>query len=209
MDRTAIILAGGITGGFKQDKGLINLANRPMIAYVLSRVQGSVDEILVCLKYDSQVPLYSQALPEDSRIIVDDKIFPESPLRGAYTGLLNARGRYSIILPCDTPFISEKLIDLLFDMAVGVNAVIPRWPDGCVEPLQAVYRTEVTLNAVEKSLEGGNYRMQAMIALLRNVRYISTLVIKEIDPKTYTFMNINTPLDLKKAEVLIKRGLIT
>lgn len=208
MDKSAIILAGGPSKYFGHDKGLINLANEPLIIRVLNKIQDIVDEVIVCLKNDSQTPLYSQLLPEASRIIVDDKGFPECSLRGAYTGLMNARGKYSIILPCDTPFISEKLVVLLFDIAVGVNAVVPRWPNGYIEPLQAVYRTEAALDAAKRSLEAGKYGMQAMIALLKNVRYISTLAIEEIDPKMYTFMNINTPLDLRRAEALIKKGIL-
>ncbi|MEM2272860.1 MAG: molybdenum cofactor guanylyltransferase [Candidatus Bathyarchaeia archaeon] len=206
MDKSAIILAGGISRDFGLDKGLIRLADEPMIIYVLNKVKDIVDEIIVCLKHDSQLPLYSQVLPKETRIIIDDKSFPECSLRGAYTGLMNAGGRYSIILPCDTPFISEKVVDLLFDISIGVNAVVPRWPNGYVEPLQAVYRTEVALDAARRSLKESNCGMRAMISLLKNVRYVSTLVIREIDPKMFTLMNINTPLDLKKAEALIEKG---
>jgi len=208
LDKSAIILAGGPSKYFGHGKGLINLANEPLITWVINKVQDIVDEIIVCLKDDSQIPLYSQVLPEASRMIVDDKGFPECSLRGAYTGLMNAKGKYSIILPCDTPFISGRLVGLLFDIAVGVNAVVPRWPNGYIEPLQAVYRTEAALDAAKRSLKTGKYNMQAMIALLKNVRYLSTLVIKEIDPEMCTFMNINTPLDLKRAEALIKKRIL-
>lgn len=206
VGRTAIILAGDYSEIFKCDRGLIHLANKPMIAHVVNRIQSIVDEIIVCLKDDSQINLYSQVLPKGSIVIADDKKFPECPLRGAYTGLLNASGGYSVILSCDTPFISEKIVDLLFNISVGTNAAIPRWPNDHIEPLQAVYKTDAALKAARKSLEEGNYAMRSMIALLKNVRYVSTLVIKEIDSKMYTFMKINTPLDLKRAEALIRRG---
>lgn len=207
MERTAIILAGDNSGKFGCDKGLLYLANKPLIMHVADKVQNIVDEVIVCLKDDSKVTLYSQALPRWCRIIFDEKGFPECPLRGAYTGLLNARGSYSVILPCDTPFISAGIIDLLFNIATGVDAVIPRWPEGHIEPLQAVYRTETTLKAAKRALDSCDYSLRAMVVHLKSVRYISTLAIRDIDPKAYEFMsiNINTPVDLKRAEALAKR----
>ncbi|MEM1514666.1 MAG: molybdenum cofactor guanylyltransferase [Thermoproteota archaeon] len=207
MGRTTIILAGDYSEAFKCDKGLIHLANKPMITHVINRVQNIVDEIIVCLKDNSRINLYSQVLSKGSRVIVDDKNFPECLLRGAYTGLLNASGDYSVILPCNTPFVSERFVDLLFTIAVDVNASAPRWPNDYTEPLQAVYRTKAALKTAKKSLEESNYAMQAMITLLKNIRYIFTLVVKEIDSRMHTFININTPLDLKRAEFLIRRGL--
>lgn len=209
LDRTAIILAGDSSETFGGDRGLIHLAKKPMVTYIIDRIQDVVNEIIICLKDDSQMHLYSQVLPKETRVVVDEKVFPECPLRGAYTGLLNAEGYYSVILPCDTPFVSRSVIDLLFDAAVGVKAAVPRWPDDHIEPLQAVYKTEAAADAARRALEGSCYSMRAMISLLKSVRYISTLVIKEIDPKMYTFININTQLDLRRAETLIKRGLLT
>lgn len=208
MGRSAIILAGGESQRFKTDKGLLNLAGKPLISHVIGRTINLVDEIVVCVKTETQLSLYSQVLPKEAKLVIDTKGLPQCPLTGALTGLMNVKGEYSIILPCDTPFISKKIIDLLFEIAVGVDAAIPRWPNDYIEPLQAVYRSKAALEAAKRTIETNNYRMQSMISLLRRVRYISTLIIKEIDPKMYTFLNVNTPLDLRRAESLIKRGLV-
>ncbi|MEM2594322.1 MAG: hypothetical protein QXV96_05365, partial [Candidatus Bathyarchaeia archaeon] len=58
--------------------------------------------------------------------------------------------------------------------------------------------------ASRKALERGEKRMLSMISMLKSVRYLSTIVIQEIDPKMLTFFNINTPLDLRKAEAIIR-----
>lgn len=209
MGRTAIILAGGHSKRFGSDKGLIKLVDKPLILHVIDRIQNIIDDVVVCVKSNTQSTLYSQILPNGSRIAVDAEGFPQCPLTGALTGLMSANGEYSAILPCDTPFISKKVMGFLFDVAIDVNAAIPRWPNDYMEPLQAVYRTKPTLEAARKALEEGGCRMQSMISLLKKVRYISTMVINEIDPKMATFLNINTPLDLKKAEALLRRGLLT
>jgi molybdopterin-guanine dinucleotide biosynthesis protein A len=43
-----------------------------------------------------------------------------------------------------------------------------------------------------------------MVDRLRNVRYISTLVLEQLNPDLSTFFNVNTALDLKKAEAILK-----
>lgn len=209
IERTAIILAGGESRRFGCDKGLVRLAGKPLILHVIDRVRGVVDEVVICLKSGSQKSTYLQVLPEDVKVAVDSEKLPQCPLTGAFTGLMNAGGRYSALLPCDAPFVSTKLVDLLFEIVIGVDAVIPRWPNDYIEPLQAVYKTDVSLEAARRALMSGRCELRAMISLLRRVRYVSTLVIEEIDPKMYTFMNINTPLDLKKAEVILKRNPVT
>ncbi|MEM2341688.1 MAG: molybdenum cofactor guanylyltransferase [Candidatus Bathyarchaeia archaeon] len=208
MGRSAIILAGGESQRFGADKGLLDLAGKPLISYVVGRTIDLVDEIVVCVKTEAQLSLYSQVLPKEVKLVVDSKDLPPCPLTGALTGLMNVKGEYSLILPCDTPFISKRIINLLFEIAVGVDAVIPRWPNGYIEPLQAVYRSKMALEAAKRMIETNNYRMQSIISLLKRVCYISTLIIKEIDPKMYTFLNINTPLDLRRAESIIRRGLV-
>lgn len=205
MDRSAIILAGGKSQRFGTNKALVKLMNKTLISYVLERIEKYVDETIVCIRSADQKTLYSQILPSDIKIAVDASNLPQCPLTGILTGLTNAKGDYSILLPCDTPFLSEKLIDLLFEISLGVDAAIPRWPNGYIEPLQSVYKTKPALKATVEVLERGDYRIRSMISLLKRIRYLSTLVIEGLNINLSTFFNINTPSDLKKAEALIRR----
>jgi hypothetical protein len=43
-----------------------------------------------------------------------------------------------------------------------------------------------------------------MVNRLRGVRYVSTLVLEQLDPGLNTFINVNTAVDLKKAEAMLK-----
>lgn len=194
-----IVLAGGFSKRFGQDKGLLKLADRPLILHVLDRVSAVVDEILVVVSSRNQKRAYTHFLKPKAKIVID-KYETRSPLVGALTGFGNAHGVYSLLLPCDTPFVSSQIASLLLELCVNKNAVIPRWPNGYIEPLQAVYYTKSALNAANKALENKKLNMYSMIASLKKVRYVSTLVLKQIDPKLMTFFNINATKDLRKAE---------
>ena len=113
------------------------------------------------------------------------------------------QGKYSLLLPCDTPFVLNQIVSLLLELCSKKDAAIPRWPNGYLEPLQAAYNTKSALTAANKALKDNKLNMRSMISHLGNVRYISTSVLRRLDPELKTFFNINTPKDLKKAEHLL------
>lgn len=203
MDRSAVILAGGFSRRFGQDKGLTRLVNKPLVKYVFDAINSIVDEEILVVSSKKQADNYRQILGSEIKIKVDVTNV-QSPLVGALTGLGEAKGTYSLLLSCDTPFLDRNALLLLFELSPNKNAVIPRWPNGYIEPLQAVYCTKLALEAAKKALEGESLNLQSMIDRLGNVRYVSTLVLQQIDPELKTFFNINTLLDLKKAELLMK-----
>ena len=204
MSKSAIILAGGSSSRFGQDKGLLQLTNKPLIRHVLDRVGDIVDEKLIVVSSKSQVEQYLKVIDLSIDVLVDTANVC-GPLAGALTGFEKACGEYSLVLPCDTPFVSKDVLLLLLELRMNKNAVIPRWPNGYIEPLQAVYRTKPALEAARNALCAGKSNVQAMVDRLRSVRYVSTLVLEQLDPELRTFFNVNTPLDLKKTELMFKR----
>jgi len=199
-----VILAGGFSQRFGQNKGLIELSGKPLVLHVLDKALHIVDEVVVVVSSDAQRRAFSCALHDEVDVTVD-KYEKQSPLVGALTGFERVRGKHSLLLPCDTPFISNRVLSLLLDLCINRNAAIPRWPNEYIEPFQAAYRTQSALRAAETALEEKKLDMQSMILHMTRVRYISTLVLRQMDPKLLTFFNINTPEDLKRAESILKR----
>jgi len=206
LDKSAILLVGGSSARFGQDKGLVQLKGKPLIKHVLEAVHEIVDEKIVVASSESQAENYVKLLGSSVNIIVDATSLhtTHSPLVGALAGFEKAHGTYALLLSCDVPFVSKDIISLLFELCIGRNAAIPRWPNGYIEPLQAVYCTKTAYTAAKEAFIEGKLNMRAMVDRLRFVRYVSTLVLQQLDPELKTFFNINTPLDLKKAEFLLK-----
>ena len=205
MDKSAIILAGGVSSRFGQDKGLLQLANKPLIKHVLDAISTLVDEKMVVASSKVQAENYANVLGSDINVLIDVDD-AQSPLVGALTGFKEAHGEYALLLPCDTPLVSRDVISLLFEVCINRNAVIPRWPNGYIEPLQAVYCTKPAYEAAKNALSEAKLNMQSMIDRLRSVRYVSTLVLQQLDPEMKTFFNINTLLDLRRAESMLRSG---
>lgn len=203
MTSSAIIVAGGFSKRYGQDKGLLQLFNKPLVKHVLDAVDEIANEKLVVVSSTSQAQKYREVVNSDTSLIVD-KSDLRSPLIGALTGFQQASGDYSLLLPCDTPFVSKSVLSLLLELCITRNAAIPRWPNCYIEPLQAAYRTRPAIEAAEKAVCKGEMNMQGMVDKLAGVRYVSTLVLRQLDPDLTTFFNINTPIDLKKAERLLR-----
>ncbi len=203
LKNSAVILAGGFSRRLGQDKGLIDLAGKPLILHVVDRVSKVVDETVVVVGSRVQKEKL-ESLSGHKANVVADKHEAQSPLVGALTGFESAKGEYSLLLPCDTPFVSSQIAQFLLDTCVNKDAVIPRWPSGYIEPLQAAYQTKLALTAAKEALEQGKLDLRSMITRLRRVRYISTVVLRQMDPKLLTFFNINTLGNLKRAESLLK-----
>jgi len=204
LDKSAIILAGGFSNRFGQDKGLLLLAGKPLIKHVLNVLHGIVDETIIVVSSEVQAENFAKVTGSNVRIVIDENDM-QSPLIGALTGFERAYGEYSLLLPCDTPLVSRDILLLLLELRINKNAVIPRWSNGYIEPLQAVYCTKPAIETAKKTLNAGKADMRSMVDGLQGVRYISTLVLRQLDPKLRTFYNVNTAFDLKKAEFMLRQ----
>jgi molybdopterin-guanine dinucleotide biosynthesis protein A len=203
LQRSAVILAGGYSKRFGRDKGSVVLAGKPLIRHVIERVSNVVDEIIVVVSSKNQKEKLEPILDKKTNFTMDKSEF-QSPLVGTITGFESAKGEVSLLLPCDAPLVSTQIVQFLLDMCTGRSAAIPRWPSGYIEPLQAAYHTKSALSAAKTALEQGNLNMRSMIDNLSRVRYVSTMVLEQMEPNLLTFFNVNTPQDLKRAESLLK-----
>jgi molybdopterin-guanine dinucleotide biosynthesis protein A len=166
-------------------------------------VKSLVDEEIIVISDEKKASVYSEYFPE-ARVLIDEYQI-RAAISGALTGFKNATCEYSILLPCDAPLISPRIISLLLSHVEGNDAVVPKWPNGNIEPLLAVYRTREALKAAVKTVSEGRYRLANMIQQL-NVQYLSTEMIKQYDRDLVSFRNINTLKDLDEARDLLRRA---
>jgi molybdopterin-guanine dinucleotide biosynthesis protein A len=181
----------------------LDLHRKPLINHVVDAVKSLVDEIIVVISSEERADSYGKVVSSIVRFIIND-YESEGVLAGATVGFEAAQGEYSALLPFDSPFVSQEVMSLLFDCAIGKAAVIPRSTDLECQPLHAVYHTKQALQAAKDALKENEVDLQAMIEKLRGVRYMSMMVIEQLDPDLKTFFIIKSTFDLKKAEVMGK-----
>jgi len=198
MDKSAVILAGGISA-----EAVSELEGKPLLNYVIDSIGGLVDEIIVVVDSQECADAYAKVVDPDIKFVVNQGS-SESPLLEALTGFEAAKGEYSLVLPAGSPFVNPALLSLLFELCVGKAAVVPRWTNQECEPLHAVYCTEMAIKASKAVLAEGKLDMESMVERLRGVRYLSTMVIEQLDPDFRSFFRVTTPADLRKASAMSK-----
>ncbi|MEM3162034.1 MAG: molybdenum cofactor guanylyltransferase [Candidatus Bathyarchaeia archaeon] len=197
-------MAGGTSKRLGEDKSLVLLANKPLLKHVLQVVSALVEEKIVVVHTKAQAERLSAVLDSETRVVIDE-FDKQTPLAGAASGFKEAETGYALLLACDMPLLSREILAFLLDICAERNAVIPRWPNGFIEPLHAAYKVEPALEAAQQAIKEDQFTLRGMIERMRMVRYVSTIVLQQMDPELNSLFNINTPLDLKKAELILKK----
>ncbi len=186
MGYTALILAGGRGKrmGY-QEKALIDINGKPLISYVIDSLKNVVDNIIISVRDTAQARLFNM----DYRFVYDS-YKNIGPLAGILSGLEACEDEYCFICACDMPFINEEVVKMLFRKCSNYEAAIPRWENGFLEPLHAVYKCKPMIRETKKAIESGETAILSPIFKL-DVNYVALKEIRKIDPMLRTFMNIN------------------
>lgn len=188
-DITGVILAGGLArrmGG--QDKGLIELAGRPMAAWILDRLAPQVHGVIINANRNLQdygrlgVPVVPDTLPDFS-----------GPLAGMAAALACADTPWIVTVPCDGPFVPSDLVDRLVRARDEQQAELAVAHDG--ERLQPVFALiPATLRtSLEAFLAEGGRKIDAWYARHRMAR-------ADFSDRRDTFVNVNTPEERDEVE---------
>ncbi|UCH56666.1 MAG: molybdenum cofactor guanylyltransferase [Candidatus Bathyarchaeota archaeon] len=187
----------------KSDKGLRMLGGEPLVRHAIRRISDRVDEIIIVLGSEEQRKAYSRALGKEAELVVD--LYEEgSPLVGAITGFKHAGGEYALISACDTPFISPEAVQLLFEEGEGHDGAVFQWPNGWIEPLLAVYRTEPSLRIALDLYEERNLRLRMVLRRLQEARMIPIAALRALDPELLTLFDADTEDALRRAEAFLR-----
>jgi molybdopterin-guanine dinucleotide biosynthesis protein A len=200
--RAGVILAGGPGSRLGGGKPFVQLRGRPLIAYVAAALKQVADERYVVIRWANEAAPFSQLLG-DSFVMLEDVSPVQSPLVGLYTAALHVHAPYMAVVSCDVPFLNPAVLRLLFERAAGADAALPRWGNGQIEPLEAVYRTVAARVAARDAIDASEHRADALIPRLKKPRFVSTDEVAKFDPHLRTFFNVNTPVDLRSAQELL------
>ena len=194
MKRVGILAGGSGSRMGGVEKGLIELNGIPVIRIIVNNLDDY--EIVTVCRDEEQKCLYSPY----SEVIVDH-YRGMGPLAGIHAALMYFQDAV-LIAGVDMPLIKKRVADMLLHEFRGkeeiADALIPVWEDGRTEPLLACYPYQA-IHKIEDSLRRGEKRI--MNALDRN-RIILYPVesLRQVDNELISFINLNTPDDLKKVE---------
>lgn len=185
MNLTAIILAGGKSSRMGTDKGLLLVNGKPMIEYLIDLFNAFQIETIII----SNNPVYNQFnVP-----VYEDLIKDKGPLAGIYTGLSNVETEKNIIVSCDVPGITMKIIDLLIGVSLGEFPTIISYK-GKKHPLIGVYPKSIK-DKLRDDIDNDRLKVMSSIEEIGvNIIELEHFNIKDVALK---LRNINTKGELK------------
>ncbi|MGY5872419.1 MAG: molybdenum cofactor guanylyltransferase [Candidatus Thorarchaeota archaeon] len=203
-DITIAILAGGTSKRFGSEKVLAEFHRKPLISHMLDVARQISSTILVVVS-DGEQEEKLKSLVKHGKIVTDPEGDPKCALTGALSAFEHTETSHTLLLPVDTPLAEPELLKMLIRLSPGHGAVVPSWPSGYIEPLHSVYLAEHAYALGLDVMEQGLYRMSDLLDRIQHVLYVSTETLNQFDPELNTFMNFNTPQELKTAERKHKR----
>lgn len=187
-DCTGVILAGGENSRIPVLKAFIEVNNTQIIDKNLKLMKSLFNEVFIVTNQPEHY-----LFPKIK--LLGDVCQVRGPMTGILTSLLNSSSRWVFASACDMPFINSDLIRLMAEKRSGCDAVVPR-PHGKDEPLFALYSVRL-IPDMEKAVSSGKVGLKDFLAA-KKVKYIGGNEIRNIDPQMRSFVNINTPEDLKR-----------
>lgn len=192
MEITAIILAGGrATRMHGVDKGLMCLDQKPLIQHVIDRLAPQVNEIII--NANRQITLYKALGYVIQKDNTDDFL---GPLAGMSLGLRYAKHEYVLAVPCDSPLLPLDLAQRLMTALIKNSAEIAvASSDNRAHPVFCLCKKNV-LPSLTAYLDNGNRRVNTW---QKSLNYIEV----DFSDCSESFVNLNTPEELAKLELLM------
>lgn len=188
-DLGILILAGGYSQRFEERKAFHRINGKPMIRHVFDRVSDLSDNIIISCKAGKKD--LKELIPEAK--IIQDKFEEDGPVVGLLSSLPAVESQYIAVVSCDCPKIEPQVIKNLYLEGKGHDGAVPRWPNGQIEPLQAVYHTKSMINVLNTAWSLGKMKLGEILKMLSDLIYVSTEKLEQIDPELKTFYNVNSP----------------
>ena len=198
LDISCIILAGGKSIRFGHDKILEKLGGTSLIEQVVSRIDSISRDIIIVTANERA---FTQLANHPKVRIVHDIVPGMGSLGGIYTGLVESKTHYNLVVAADMPFLNGALLRYMMSVAEGYDITIPhvnKW----FEPLHAIYSRNC-IEPARKLIEQGNRVIVELFNYVK-VKFVEAEEIDRFDPQHTSFFNINTQEDMNKALKLIE-----
>lgn len=194
------VLIGGRSSRLGVDKATVELGGMTLGLRAVNTIQKAFSNKDVTFVAGNAGQFDIKAL-FDGRPVVFDLIEGRGPLGGLHTALSYARTPWIFVLACDYPFVSSQLLKLLGNLVSDeFGAIVPRQPDGRLQPLCAFYRTKTALPIVDEIVN----RQRVPPPLNEIVASLSPRIVEygeyaHLPDPEKLFINVNTTDDLENA----------
>jgi molybdopterin-guanine dinucleotide biosynthesis protein A len=181
---TGVVLAGGKSQRFGQDKSLYPFKGKTLVEYAISALQPWCSRVLISTNNPHAYAFTGMPTIAD--------LYPNcGPMSGIHSALAHASGEVVALVGCDMPYLDGRIFPFLIENMSGKQASAPLHFGFC-ETLCLVLRKD-TLQAAEQAILEKKYKVLEFLQMIETGYHEVTL--QEFF-KPGMFHNINTQEDL-------------
>ena len=191
---TGAILAGGRArrfGGLNKAGLILASGGESVLDRQLSRLRRVVDRTIIIANDAEQ--FRTAGVP-----VIRDLVPDGGALGALYTAVHAAPTDWTVVIACDMPFVSERLLAYLVSVGTSADLTIPRTARG-YEPLCAAYSRRCA-SEFRRLIDEKQFRLSNVARIPGlNVREIRGGELELFGPEEVLFFNLNTPADHERA----------
>lgn len=183
-----VLLAGGQSRRFGSPKAFATFEGLPFWRYSFNALRPYCDEVVVVTRDE-----FRDDFQEELRVTTDIAEFAGmGPLAGILSGMELVDAARYVVLPCDMPFMTRKVIAELLDKHAGdITAVVV---EGKLHPLVSIWQAGVK-PTIRQALRDGNRRVMD-VQEIHHAQWVEGARLT--DSPTLVFKNVNTPCELER-----------
>jgi molybdopterin-guanine dinucleotide biosynthesis protein A/ubiquinone/menaquinone biosynthesis C-methylase UbiE len=186
------VLAGGAGSRIGGSKAMVQLAGRPLISYPVAALLEAGLEPLVVAKATTE-------LPELDAPVVREEPKDSHPLHGIIAALRAANGRPVVVVACDMPLVTARLLAWLG----GISGTAIPLAGNVLQPLLARYEAAAA-QVLDVAVREG--RSARAAALRLNPRVIDESELARFGEPESLLLNVNDERDLARAAALLPQS---
>lgn len=185
----AVILAGGRSSRFGEDKALVQYGNTTMLQKLATSLEDAGFQITISTSYKEHLKF---AYP-----IIWDKDPFRGPLYALGNILQTLKAPKVFLIACDTPLMNANLAHWLWQVSRGSDITILENELGQPSPLPGIYSRRV-LSVIRAAIAK---KQESLKNLLEGKLKIKTIALEDwrrIDSSGRSLKNVNTKKELKE-----------
>ena len=193
-----VILAGGKSKRFGEDKTLAKLGNKTLLDHTISKIEKKFKEILIIENKEKIIQDKKNIF--STKDIIEGQLGPLIGVLSAMKWIKNNKKNYNWIatFPCDTPFFNENLVDEIKNCPKNSTKKLFFLKSGSrrhnIFGLWSLELKDILL----KDIKNGDRKVEEW------ANKVGAEIVEIKDEKDYNFLNINTKEDLQEAKNKIK-----
>jgi len=196
----AVVLAGGKSKRFGEDKNQIKLGDKTLLEHVLSKINNKFEEILIVSSHNLEIK------KSENITIIPDCFDDFGPLAGVLSSMKwikenQKQYKWVATFPSDTPFFEISIIEE-YKKRININdsSLYFIKSNNKRHNIFGLWSIDL-LDVLEDDLKNNNFRKVEDWADKIGVKTID-IDVNEFDP----FFNINTKEDFEKAKEILNKN---